>query len=237
MRFGKTLRTSAYEPWQDKYMDYAKLKSLLREDKFDDDDQPWTEEDEEKFCDEIFNKQLEKVADFQESKVSELRDRIDAAFEKLKDLTPAEPTEQGKPTSDITTQRLKGLEGELDGITNEVRELKKYSNLNYTGFLKIVKKHDRKRGNRYKIRPFMQNQLSNRPFNSEQAYSPLLNKLSLMYYAIRQHLEENGAELPLNDADSSAETRNGERYTAHKCEWIQASHTCQADVLTNGLCF
>ncbi|CRK18447.1 hypothetical protein BN1708_012347 [Verticillium longisporum] len=38
MRFGKTLRESVYAPWKDKYIDYAKLKSLLREDKYEDED-------------------------------------------------------------------------------------------------------------------------------------------------------------------------------------------------------
>ncbi|KAM7200516.1 VTC domain containing protein [Naviculisporaceae sp. PSN 640] len=217
MRFGKTLRQSIYPPWKDKYIDYAKLKSILRDDRPDDEDEPWTEEDENKFCDEIFNTQLENVAQFQEEKVRELRQRVDTAFDKLKDLPPIE---EGKPTSDTTTKWLRDLEGELDNITNEVKELQKYSNLNYTGFLKIVKKHDRKRGDRYKIRPIMQVSLSKRPFNSEQAYSPLLNKLSLMYFAIRQHLEGNtAAEVFPPDPDSQPETHNGERYTAHKF-WV-----------------
>ncbi|KAK3985575.1 VTC domain-containing protein [Cladorrhinum sp. PSN332] len=217
MRFGKTLRQSVYPPWKDKYIDYAKLKSILREDKPDDEDEPWTEEDENRFCDEIFNTQLEKVAQFQAEKVEELRQRVDTAFDKLKELPPVE---EGKQESDEDAQKLKGMEGELDTITNEVKELQKYSNLNYTGFLKIVKKHDRKRGDRYKIRPIMQVSLSKRPFNSEQAYSPLLNKLSLMYFAIRQQLEDPGTAdaFPL-DPDSQPETHNGERYTAHKF-WV-----------------
>lgn len=164
MRFGRTLRQSIYAPWRDKYIDYGKLKTILREDKPDDEDEPWTEDDENRFCDEIFNAQLEKVAQFQEEKIQELRDRVDAAFDKLKDLSA---TEAGKPKdkSDDETQQLKDLETELDSVTNEVKELQKYSNLNYTGFLKIVKKHDRKRGDRYKIRPMMQVSLSKRPFN------------------------------------------------------------------------
>lgn len=217
MRFGKTLRQSIYPPWKDKYIDYAKLKSILREDRHEDDDEPWTEEDEKRFCDEIFNEQLEKVAQFQAGKVTELRQRVDDAFEKLKEQPTAEDGEQ---RNDADTQALKDLETELDTITNEVKELQKYSNLNYTGFLKIVKKHDRKRGDRYKIRPLMQVNLSQRPFNSEQAYSPLLNKLSLMYFAIRQQLEEPGAgdAFPV-DPDSQPQTHNGERYTAHKF-WV-----------------
>ncbi|KAH8888284.1 SPX-domain-containing protein [Thozetella sp. PMI_491] len=217
MRFGKTLKQATYGPWKDKYIDYAKLKSLLREDKADDDEQ-WTEDDENRFCDEIFNTQLEKVAQFQEEEVQKLRKRVDQVFEKLTELSP----EEGKPKSDITTQRVKELEKELDNITNEVRELKKYSNLNYTGFLKIVKKHDRKRGNNYKIRPMMQMSLAKRPFNSEQAYSPLLSKLSLMYFAIRQHLDEDKTDLDGAagvDLDAPGETLNGERYTALKY-WV-----------------
>ncbi|KAK3946140.1 VTC domain-containing protein [Diplogelasinospora grovesii] len=221
MRFGKTLQESIYPPWKDKYIDYAKLKSMLREDKPEDDDEPWTEEDESRFCDEIFNVQLEKVAQFQEEQVERLRQRVDAAFDQLRELPG---TEQGtSPKSNITTQRLKELESELDDITNEVKELRKYSNLNYTGFLKIVKKHDRKRGNRYKIRPMMQVSLSKRPFNSEQGYSPLLNKLSLMYFAIRQHLEATGEQAPnpIDVLGTHTETTavNGERYTAHKF-WV-----------------
>ncbi|KAK3315292.1 VTC domain-containing protein [Apodospora peruviana] len=227
MRFGKTLRQSIHAPWKDKYIDYGKLKSILREDKPDDEDEPWTEEDENHFCDEIFNVQLEKVAQFQEEKVAELRQRVDAAFDKLRDLPPSKAEEDGKPNDHKpTTQWLKDLEAELDDITNEVKELQKYSNINYTGFLKIVKKHDRKRGDRYKIRPMMQVSLSKRPFNSEHAYSPLFNKLSLMYFAVRQQLEEpstggaGGTDQPFPvDPDSQPETHNGERYTAHKF-WV-----------------
>lgn len=217
MRFGRTLRQSIYEPWKDKYMDYAKLKGLLREDRADDEDVPWTEDDETRFCEEIFNVQLEKVAKFQDGEFASLKERVETAFSKLKDLAPAD----GKPVSDITVARLKELESSLDGITDEVRELKKYSQINYTGFQKIAKKHDRRRGDAYKILPLTRITLSKEEFNSERAYAPLLNKLSTMYFVIRQHVEADGTDkrAPPSGLESSAETHNGERYTAHKCEW------------------
>jgi SPX domain protein involved in polyphosphate accumulation len=220
MRFGRTLRESVYPPWKDKYIEYAKLKSLLREDVADDDNQPWTDEDESRFSEEIFNNQLEKVAQFQEQRFNALKDRVDSSFDKLKELAPVESEEDGGPSKgDISATRLRALESELDEITNEVRELKKYSQINYTGFLKIIKKHDRKRGDRYKVRPVMQLSLSRRPFNSETGYSPLLNKLSIMYFAIRQQLEEEtGDQLPPLDFESQGEMYNGERYKAHKCK-------------------
>ncbi|KAM5342944.1 hypothetical protein ACJ41O_013910 [Fusarium nematophilum] len=224
MRFGRTLRESIYPPWKDKYIDYAKLKSLLREDVPADEDgqQPWTENDEARFCEEIFNKQLEKVAAFQEQRFNALKERVESAFEKLKELAPVEQPEEDEAAphkGEISASRLRALETELDEITNEVRELKKYSNINYTGFLKIIKKHDRKRGDRYKVRPMMQLSLAQRPFNSETGYSPLLNKLSIMYFAIRQQLEEGGEQVPPLDLESQGETHNGERYTAHKF-WV-----------------
>lgn len=216
MRFGKTLRESIYPPWKDQYIDYSKLKSMLREDMREDEDVPWTEDDENRFCDEIFNVQLEKVAQFQDKTVSSLKEQAETAFEKLKDMAPSEE----KPKSDITTARLKELKGELDAITNEVKELKKYSSTNYTGFLKIAKKHDRKRGDRYKVRPMMRVNLAERGFNSEQAYSSLLTKLSLMYYAINQNLDEGEQYQQLDlDLNNQQEVHNGERYTAHKCRF------------------
>lgn len=113
-------------------MDYSKLKSLLRED--DEDNPRWTEDEENKFCEEMFNVQLDKVAAFQESTFKELEARTDQAAEKLKDLAP----EDGKMKGELTTGRFKEVEEELDSIINETKELKKFSNINYTGFLKIV---------------------------------------------------------------------------------------------------
>jgi SPX domain protein involved in polyphosphate accumulation len=212
MRFEQTLQNSIYPPWKDHYVEYAKLKTMLRE---DDEDDRWTEDDENKFCDEILNIQVEKVANFQASTFKVLEDRATKAGGKLQNLAPEEGTKQG----DITTGRFKEIEEELDSIINETKELKKYSNINYTGFLKIVKKHDRKRGNNYKIRPMMQMTLSKRPFNFEQGYSPLLNKLSMMYFVVRQQLDENLDQHGTSSADAQSETQNGERYTAYKCEY------------------
>jgi len=115
MRFGKTLRSSVYPPWKDQYLDYAQLKSLLREDGTREDDRPWTEDDEARFCEEILNVQLEKVAAFQESTLKKLEQRVAKVGEKLRDLAP----EEGKSKSDITTSRFKEIEEQLDLITNE----------------------------------------------------------------------------------------------------------------------
>lgn len=213
MQFGQKLRNSVYPKWKGEYMDYAKLKGLLREN--EEDGSKWTEDDETKFCEEILNIQLEKVAAFQETTFKSLEERANAAANKLKDLVPEEgEAKQGG----ITKDRFKKVEQELDEIITETKELKKYSNINYTAFLKIVKKHDRKRGNNYKIRPMMMMSLSSRPFNSERGYSPLLNKLSIMFYAVRQQLDDNETG-PASAQDATSQIQNGEKYTAYKCKW------------------
>jgi SPX domain protein involved in polyphosphate accumulation len=230
MKFGKTLRESIYEPWKEHYIDYAKLKSLLREDKVDDEDEhPWTEQDEAAFSEELITKQLEKVSRFQEDTFHSLKDRVNAAFDALKELAPLQPPDapsagespsQLRPkSSSIHKERLKEIKKELDGIIHDIRELKKFTSINYTGFHKIVKKHDRKRGKWYKVRPLMQVSMSNRPFTSEPTYSPLLKKLSIMYFIIRQHLEDGEPGYPTEpvDLENEGEVHNGERYTAHKC--------------------
>ena len=83
---------------------------------------------------------------------------------------------------------MNGVLQVLDNITKETNELEKYARINYTGFLKAVKKHDRKRGGSYRIRPLLQVRLSALPFNKED-YSPLLYRLSAMYSFIRQHMD------------------------------------------------
>lgn len=217
MKFGKTLRESVYGPWKDKYIDYDKLKTLLRERTDDDEDVEWTENDEKRFCDEMFNVQLEKVTRFQETTFTSIRDRVNAAFDKLEEMAPRE----GQGTSEGGEERMRGVEEELDEITRDIRELKSFTRINYTGFQKIAKKHDRKRGSRYKVRPLMQVTMSNRPFTKESTYSPLLKKLSIMYFIIRQHLEDGGSgkmSVQPVDLENDGEVHNGERYTAHKCK-------------------
>ncbi|KAI1817576.1 VTC domain-containing protein [Poronia punctata] len=219
MRFGRTLRESIYPPWKDHYIDYSKLKSMLREQNGDDDDVPWTEEDENRFCDEMFNVQLDKVTQFQAKTAASLQQRADEVFEKLRELAPSDDEQKAASTD----SRLKELRTELDEVVNDVKELKRYSSINYTGFLKITKKHDRKRGDRYKVRPMMRVSLAQHGLNSEQGYSNLLNKLSLMYYAINQTVEEDEQQQQPLQLEHQEEVHNGEKYTAYKF-WVHGDN-------------
>ncbi len=227
MKFGQLLANSIRAPWKEHYLDYAKLKLLLREDGTADESKSWTEEDESEFCDEVLNTQLNKVASFQESTFQSLEQRTIQVGEKLRDLASNE--------GDDTAAKYKAIEDELEHITKETNELKKFSTLNYTGFLKIVKKHDRKRGTRYKVRPMLQINLSKRPLNSEQAWTPLVNKLSMMYFIVRQNLEDQaeakaqagGERGSSSTAEIAANTENRDKYTAYKF-WVHPDNLLEA---------
>ncbi|KAL4944080.1 hypothetical protein BDV06DRAFT_188271 [Aspergillus oleicola] len=196
MRFGKTLRNATYPPWSKNYIDYNKLKGLLREHDVigdeSDSDSAWTEQDEEKFVQELLNVQLDKVNAFQVQTSQQLKERTTECEGKLRPLT--ETQEDGAAVAE--EEKIKVVSGvltELDDITKEVSELEKYSRINFTGFLKAAKKHDRKRGARYRVKPLLQVRLSQLPFNSED-YSPLVRRLSVMYSFVREILSTKTVE-------------------------------------------
>lgn len=226
MRFGKTLRQSTYPPWQGKYIDYTKLKTLLRErdvtgeDASDSDDTQWTEQDEEAFVQELLNVQLDKVNAFQSETSQQLRDRTSACEAKLRPL--AQTAEQDGPAMEEQERRTIASEAmqELDNITKEISELEKYSRINFTGFLKAAKKHDRKRGTRYRVKPLLQVRLSQLPFNSED-YSPLVHRLSVMYSFVREVLSQ--------DALQPKEPERGfgrDNYSSYKF-WVHADNVLE----------
>ncbi|KAF2182761.1 SPX-domain-containing protein [Zopfia rhizophila CBS 207.26] len=236
MRFGSTLRKNIYRPWKKNYIDYDKLKKLLREsDRGSDEDEDfWTAEDESAFVDELLNVQLEKVYNFQADTYRKLRDRTTACETKLDPLAiglKPEKAEEGEASSaannasknsDIKPEKreelLKEVLSELDNITKEVNELEKYSRINYTAFFKATKKHDRKRGDAYKLRPFLETRLKEHPFNKED-YSPLLYRLSAMYSFVRQSLEGK----PQEALSFSESLTGGESFTSHKF-WIHSEN-------------
>ncbi|KAF2221450.1 VTC domain-containing protein [Elsinoe ampelina] len=236
MRFGQTLRNAVYPPWKDYYIDYNKLKKLLREDDSAASsptrpaDDKWTDDDAEKFYNELVNVQLEKVQSFHRDTYQKLRDRTTKVEQKLdpiasagkisesQDGQEAQPKSNGEgkkavPSEEERKTILKDALKELDGITKEISELEKYSRINYTGFLKIAKKHDRKRGGRISVRSPLKSLLVKVPFNKED-YSPLLYRISTTYSFVRQQLDGKEAGASFSDSQSG-----GESYTSHKF-WV-----------------
>lgn len=92
----------------------------------------WDEEDESLFVEEL-EKELDKVYSFQRVKIGEINRRIEAESQEVDTLcTKEDPLDDEFTTSEI----------ELGHIIADVHDLAKFTRLNYTGFLKIIKKHD-----------------------------------------------------------------------------------------------
>lgn len=218
MRFGKTLSDSVYPPWKDKYLQYDKIKKLLREDEVSPQgrggESSWTEQDEENFVHELTVTQLEKVNQHQVDTFNALRDRAAACEAKL----PNQEDEGVGKSDDEEKAIAKDILKELDSISKELNELRKFSRVNYTGFLKAAKKHDRRRGLKYRVRPILQVRLSQTPFNQED-YSPLLFRLSAMYSWARQKLGEEEA----NTKEDAADVRSKDSYRAYKY-WVHVDN-------------
>ena len=218
MRFGKNLQKSIYEPWRSHYIDYAKLKTLLREEDVVDGNaaRSWTEEDEQRFVDELVNVQLEKVNSFQVDTYQRLREstsQCEAELEQFLAIRKDKDEPGDGEDSQEKEDRLGKVLAELDGISKEINELEKFSRLNFTGALKAAKKHDRRRGSNYKVRPLLQVRLASLPSNSED-YSPLLYRISAMYAFIRQN-SEGKMERALSVSEMEI---GGGKYTSYKCK-------------------
>ena len=220
MKFGRSLQQSIYEPWRENYINYKKLKALLREDDVvvGSKDNPWTDEDEQRFVDELANVQLEKINAFQVETYKTLKERTSQCESKLEQYVAnkeAETEERKERDEEEKLNFLNETSNELDSIRDEVTRLEKFSRINYTGALKAAKKHDRRRGANYKVRPLLQVRLASLPFNSED-YSPLLYRLSAMYSFIRENLGDN-FHRTISNLESTTKAGG---YTSHKCKVI-----------------
>lgn len=92
----------------------------------------WSEESESKFV-ELLEKELDKVYTFERVKVGEINRRIETEAREVDNLCQSENHEEDEFTAS---------EIELGHIIADVHDLAKFTRLNYTGFLKIIKKHD-----------------------------------------------------------------------------------------------
>lgn len=164
MKFGAQLDASLFDDWRFYYIDYEGLKRLIKPKR----ETGFIEEDEARFV-EFLEKDLDKVASFQKIKLGELNRRI-------------QHCEMVAKSAQNESASLAAQE-QINSVTAEVTELAKFSRLNYTGFLKIIKKHDKLTG--YVLKPMFMVRLNSKPFFKEN-FDALLVRLSKLYALVRQ---------------------------------------------------
>lgn len=169
MKFGAQLNSSLYSEWRFYYIDYDGLKRLIKPKE----DGSFKEQDEAKFV-EFLEKDLEKVSSFQKIKLGELNRRIQHC-EVLVDTLAS--------NSEASAESYQAAQDEINRVIPEVNELAKFSRMNYTGFLKIIKKHDKHTG--YVLKPMFMVRLNSKPFFNEN-FDALLLKLSRLYALVRK---------------------------------------------------
>lgn len=163
------LASDIYPPWRNSYIFYDHLKDLLREN--DEEESQWEEKDESAFVEALDN-ELEKVYGFQMKEYRNLMAKLD----KLENLTATKES--------IEKIDSRQFQHTLEDILAEAQELDNFSRINYTGFVKIVKKHDKLHPAYPSVKSLLSVRLQSLPFNSEE-YSPLLYRISYLYNILR----------------------------------------------------
>jgi len=138
------------------YIAYDELKKALKTDFVDeptsDNTKParkeWTEDDETNFVS-LLESELEKVFLFQKRKSEEIVARIQESELEVNDVVSRLDSSTDSRRQSTRTARppptdadFLMLEQLLSDIIADVHDLAKFTQLNYTGFQKIIKKHD-----------------------------------------------------------------------------------------------
>lgn len=145
MKFGEQLRSSVIREYQWYYIDYNGLKAELKKATGpvrtgDAAGNEWTEEDEIRFVGKL-EAELEKVHTKQQVKAMEISRRIAVSEHEVKDVVNR-LNERGLGEDGPSEEEFMLLEEDLSDIIADVHDLAKFVQLNYTGFYKIIKKHD-----------------------------------------------------------------------------------------------
>ncbi|KAG2187296.1 hypothetical protein INT44_004981 [Umbelopsis vinacea] len=128
MKFGEELISKIFEPWRVSYIDYNRLKVDFKSRQ---QDHQWTYTDEIEFR-ALLQCELDKVYGFVSLRVHDLKRRIEVCQRSLDNLNQnSDGSQYGRIDDDLTE------------ILLDVNDISRFTQLNWTGFRKILKKHDR----------------------------------------------------------------------------------------------
>jgi SPX domain protein involved in polyphosphate accumulation len=156
VNFNLRLRNNIYKEWRDDYIDYKRLKKKLKKQQQIDEQLSQAASTSLEIEDEIDTKIKSSMSDSAELQQLlyapvEFEDLLDAEYEKVEKSYKRHLTEFSqqfqllrdmyrKDAPDATQESIKNSLGELHRLLNH---LNNFALLNYTGFIKILKKHDK----------------------------------------------------------------------------------------------
>ncbi|ORY11813.1 VTC domain-domain-containing protein [Clohesyomyces aquaticus] len=177
MRFGQQLKSSLVKDWVFNYIAYDDLKAALRNNH-----RAWDEKAEQNFVQKL-EAELDKVYTFQQVKSDEIIRRIKASEKEVGEVVAKADEANGQDVEDAPTEDdFELLEEDLSDIIAEVHDLAKFTQLNYTGFQKIIKKHDKQ--TRWVLKPVFAARLKRKPFFQDN-YDNFIVNLSRLYDTVR----------------------------------------------------
>ena len=185
-RFGQQLKQSLIKEYYWHYIAYDELKTALKTPFVNGRDgarKPWSEDDEKAFVQQL-ESELDKVYTFQKLKAQEIVSRIKASEKEVKQVLERQDRQNTgeDSTDDGLEEDFLLLEADLSDIIADVHDLSKYTQLNYTGFQKIIKKHDKM--TEWQLRPSFATRLKAKPFFQDN-YDAFIVKLSKQYDLVR----------------------------------------------------
>ncbi|RMZ83139.1 hypothetical protein DV738_g1382, partial [Chaetothyriales sp. CBS 135597] len=184
MKFGQQLRQSLIKDYSWYYIDYDGLKDALKTDFVkgkDGERKPWTNDDESSFI-KLLETELDKVYTFQKLKSQEIVSRIKASEQEVQQVLERQAQQSDSDSDPELEDDFELLEADVSDVIADVHDLAKYTQLNYTGFQKIIKKHDKQTG--IYLRPTFSTRLKAKPFFADN-YDAFIIKLSKLYDLVR----------------------------------------------------
>ncbi|KAF8666569.1 SPX protein [Rhizoctonia solani] len=212
MKFGQKIKNDSYAEWRAYYLDYTGLKKFLKartsEDRWTSEDEDRFVAKLEAELEKIHQFQMTKASELgarinsAEHSVKSLVEQQDEQEEEHRDIEDGRPPVQPDRADDAGSddelddvlddedddidsleENFRQLEEEVATIVADVHDLALYTKLNFTGFVKIVKKHDKQTGLTLK-RTFAHDYLEKRPFYKYN-WDSIIVKLSKLYDLVR----------------------------------------------------
>ncbi|KAG0334801.1 hypothetical protein BG000_008032 [Podila horticola] len=174
MKFGSQLKANRAPHWKFHFVDYDGLKALLKAKSHG---REFTEQDEVQFEKQLLT-ELDKVASFQALKLGEVQRRTEHCEYTIQQHQLSGPSEK------LTLASFVATESEINRITKDLQDLARFQRLNYTAFLKIIKKHDKHTTGFSSLRITFMNHLQTKPFHKE-SFAPFVSRLSSLYSIVR----------------------------------------------------
>ena len=185
LRFGEQLRQSLIKDYYWHYIDYDGLKTALKTPYTNGKDgqrRDWTDDDETAFIKQLEG-ELDKVFTFQKLKSQEIVGRIRSSDQEVKQVLDRQRQQNSSEETDTDLEEdFELLEQDLSDVIADVHDLAKYTQLNYTGFQKIIKKHDKQ--TQIFLKPTFSSRLKAKPFFQDN-YDAFIVKLSRLYDLVR----------------------------------------------------